>query len=150
MSADLHRLARAYDRTTPGEWYFVVRKKGDGVMDLLVAAVERGHVVLSDHPGGRFPTADGEFIALAHNSLPAVIAEIKALREWRDNVTVAVQNPGEARYDEIPDLIRAMRADIEALLTMIHELPKFEWERLDDIEERHSDIAEAIREGDGA
>jgi hypothetical protein len=85
---DLDELQRLLDAATPGEWLahsaYISHDDGSWSITSTNSAME---VVdgYSDPSMGdnsvRLSRADAEFIAVAHNALPALIVEVRRLRE---------------------------------------------------------------------
>ena len=104
MTIDLDRLAAAHAAATPGEWSV------DGPPhNQIVWSSPDDRVCFMAHSDGKDTPRDiatAHFIALAHNELPALIAELRQLRavkpiveaiaSWeRENGTVAAIMPDE-------------------------------------------------------
>lgn len=87
---ELDALGRLALRATPGPWQFVVRRKGDPFAGTLIAAVAPGHQIVTKHEGGTYPSADGEFIAVARDAVVTLIAEVRRLRA--ENVSLRTHN----------------------------------------------------------
>ena len=73
--ADLDALEAALTKSTPGEWVAEYGYVGDKRQKFLKRNQERDGDRLRD-----LGYDDADFIALAHNALPALIAELRELR----------------------------------------------------------------------
>lgn len=88
MTDPIHQIDEAYRRATPGEWRYRPEPFDDwGVLrgsDGYLAALARGRPDKDFDTHRRNNTdpfrANADFIALAHNHWPAVMAEIERLR----------------------------------------------------------------------
>ena len=49
--------------------------------------------------------------------------DLTTLRQWRDNVTLALQRPGGARFEDVPEHIKALVRDHATLRQLVEALP---------------------------
>jgi hypothetical protein len=75
QKVDLDALEAALGKSTPGEWVAEYGYVGDKRQKFLKRNKERDGDRLRD-----LGYDDADFIALAHNALPALIAELRELR----------------------------------------------------------------------
>lgn len=93
---ELAAIERLALRATPGPWQFQVRRKGDPIAGTLIGSVAIGHVIFTKHEGGTCPAADGDFIAVARQAVPALIEEVRSLR-----AKLATMRPHAAKLNEL-------------------------------------------------
>lgn len=79
MTDPIHQIDEAYRRATPGEWesnkWRVFARESDaGTLDLVAQTATNAATRVARRQ------SDADFIALAHNHWPAVMAEIERLR----------------------------------------------------------------------
>jgi hypothetical protein len=79
---DLAELRRLWEETTPGEWALAWEDGKTGVLASMIGKLV-AFIGNPDPSDGYEPTrkANGEFIAAAHNALPALLDELEAARE---------------------------------------------------------------------
>lgn len=79
---DLAELRRLWEAATPGEWALAWEGGKTGVLASMIGKLV-AFIGNPDPSDGYEPTrkANGEFIAAAHNALPALLDELEAARE---------------------------------------------------------------------
>jgi hypothetical protein len=82
---DLDRLEDLHQSTTPGPW-----ELGDGGWGVYIGAPDQNVWAREDVPN----PADVEFAVVAHRALPALITEVRALRQ-------AVSDTGAALLEQM-------------------------------------------------
>jgi hypothetical protein len=82
---DLDALMRLHGETVQGEWKACRACTGRGSGCRIVWAPDGNHTIFESGDAAEVPTtgtpADAAFVVAAHNSLPALVAEVRALRE---------------------------------------------------------------------
>ena len=114
MAIDIDKLEALYTQATPGEW--VVDDLGDKFFDETNHKWGIGskscttHRVAKIEGLGDKPRATADFIAASHNELPAILAELRLLRELERRAILA-------NDDELPagPTCRMLREAIEWL-----------------------------------
>jgi hypothetical protein len=84
---DLDELQRLLDAATPGEWLAASAHldRDDGNWSIMVVNPIMPVVVGCSDDTVYLSRADAEFIAAAHNAMPALIAEVRWRRELAEN-----------------------------------------------------------------
>jgi hypothetical protein len=74
--------------------------------------------------------ADADFIAAARQGVPALLAELDALREWKKDVERLVREIGEAAcgrgFDRLPKVLKAVNASLDAVCGVSNVVRGFE------------------------
>ena len=66
----------------------------------------------------------------------AMEAQLRQAHDWRDNVTLALQRPGGARFEDVPEHIKGLVRERDALSIWVNALR----DSYDDLESRHADM----------
>ena len=61
---------------------------------------------------------------------------VQKLKDWRDTVTLALQRPGGARFEDVPEHIKGLVRERDALSIWVNALR----DSYDDLESRHADM----------